>query len=98
MAAVIGLGVGLPAVLAAATGSLAKPHNDGWAYSLIAERFARTGIITLVSWNHPFSVGQEVLLGPPGRSIVPQQLLVVVLAAAGLVATFLLLRTTLSPR
>lgn len=88
----------VPAALAAATGNLAIPHNDGWAYSLIAARFARTGTITLVGWNNPFSVGQEVLLGPLGRSIVAQQLLVVVLAAAALVATSFLFRTTMSPR
>jgi hypothetical protein len=92
----IGLAVGFPAALAALSGNFAIPHNDAWAYSLIAERFARTGSITLVGWNRAFTLGQAVLLGPLGRSIVAQQLLVVVLAVLALGATFLLLRTMLS--
>lgn len=93
---VIGLAVGVPAALAALSGNIAIPHNDAWAYSLITERFGRTGSITLVGWNRAFTVGQAVLLGPLGRSIVAQQLLVVVLAASALAVTFLLLRTSLS--
>jgi hypothetical protein len=96
LAVVTGLAVGVPAALAAASGNLAIPHNDAWAYSLIAERFSRTGDITLVGWNRAFTIGQAVLLGPLGRSIIAQQLLVIVLAATALGATFLLLRTTLS--
>ena len=97
LATIIGLSVAMPTVLAAVTGNLAIPHNDAWAYSLIAERFARTGVIRLVGWNHPFSVGQAVVLGPLGSSIVAQQVFVAVLAVAALVATFVLLSASLSP-
>jgi Dolichyl-phosphate-mannose-protein mannosyltransferase len=96
LVAVIGLSVILPTVLAALTGNLAIPHNDAWAYSLIAEHFARTGVIRLVGWNNPFSVGQAVVLGPLGTAIVAQQLFVAVLAVVALGATFLLLSSYLS--
>ena len=96
--AVIGLAVVLPAGLAAASGNLAIPHNDSWAYSLIAEHFARTGAIRLVGANRAFIVGQVVVLGPLGRSIVAQQVFVVILAAAALALTFALLRLALPAR
>jgi len=97
LVAIIGVCVAMPTVLAAVTGNLAIPHNDAWAYSLITERFAKTGAIRLVGWNHPFSVGQVVALGPLGSSIVTQQLFVAVVAMAALGATFVLLSTAMSP-
>jgi len=92
----VGAGVGIPVLLAALSGNLAIPHNDGFAYSLIARKFAETGSIHLVGWTEPFSVSQEVTLGPLGSSLVLQQLFVAVLAAMALIATYWVLRSGLS--
>lgn len=96
LAVVIALTVGVPALLAGVSGSLAIPHNDSWAYSLIAQRFAGSGSITLVGANRAFLLGQVVLLAPFGTSILAEQVGVAVLAAVAIAATFLLLRTAMS--
>ena len=90
--AVILASVALPATLAWATGSLAIPHNDAWSHSKIAMTFARTGDIHLLGWNRTGLLGQVVVLGPLGGSIVAQQLFVAALACVGLVATFFFLQ------
>ncbi len=72
------IGVLLPVTVAALSGNLAIPHNDGWAYSRIAETFGRTGRIELVGWNRSTLLGQVVPLGPLARSIVAQQLFIAV--------------------
>jgi hypothetical protein len=43
--------VAWPVFLAVLTGSLAIPHNDAWAHSLIAQHFARSGSFELIGWN-----------------------------------------------
>ena len=91
LAALSALAVGAPLLVSWATGSLAIPHNDAWAYSRIAETFGSTGHIHLVGWNRPFLVGQVVPLGPLGRSVTAQHVLVAALAVVGLVATYVLL-------
>ncbi|MDM7886467.1 hypothetical protein QUG92_15260 [Curtobacterium sp. RHCKG23] len=72
------IGVLLPVTVAALSGNLAIPHNDGWAYSRIAETFGRTGRVELVGWNRSTLLGQVVPLGPLARSIVAQQLFIAV--------------------
>jgi hypothetical protein len=86
------LGVALPLVAASATGSLDIPHNDDWAYSRIAETFGRTGHVELVGWNRMFLLGQVVVLGPLGRSVVAQHLFVACTGALALGATYAFLR------
>lgn len=83
--------VGVPVGLAAATGSLSIPHNDGWSHSKIAQVFATTYHFELLGWNRTALVGQVVVLGPLGRSIIAQQLFVACLAVLALVATYLFL-------
>jgi hypothetical protein len=95
---VIAVAVVLPVVMAALSGNLAIPHDDAWAYSKIAQSFARTGNVSLVGWNAMFAVGQVVALGPLGKSIVAQQVFIALLAAGSIVATFALLRLSLPPR
>jgi len=90
--------VGLPGLAAALTGDLTIPHDDAFAYSRIAETFARTGSFRLVGWNHPFSFSQEVSLGPLASSLVVQQLLALVLAVVALVVTYAFLRAFLSEK
>ncbi|WP_172798290.1 glycosyltransferase family 39 protein [Mycobacterium sp. GA-1285] len=91
MAGILCFCIGWPVFLAVFTGSLEIPHNDAWAYSLIAERHARSGSIELVGWNRAALIGQIVILGPLGQSIVAQQLFVAALATCGLLATYGLL-------
>ena len=91
VAGVLCLCVGWPVLLAVLTGSLAIPHNDSWAYSLIAQHYARSGSVDLIGWPNMGLVGQIIVLGPLGGSIIVQQLFVAVLAAVGLLATYGLL-------
>jgi hypothetical protein len=88
VAGLICLCVGWPALLAVLTGSLGIPHNDGWAYSLIAQHYAQTGSFDLLGWGEMGLAGQIVVLGPLGTSIIVQQLFVAVLAVVGLLATY----------
>ncbi len=88
LSVILGAAVGVPILLAVITGSLAIPHNDAWSHSKIAEEFATTGSIDLVGWNRTALIGQVVILGPLGDSIVAQQLLVVALSLVGLAATY----------
>lgn len=94
---VIAIAVVAPLVVAAATGNLSIPHNDGWAYSRVALVFARTGHYEQFGWGSPFSVTQEITLAPLYTSLVGQQLSVVVSALVSVVATWVLLREMTSP-
>jgi hypothetical protein len=91
------IGAVLPAVVAGVTGNLAIPHNDAWSYSRIAAHFGETGRIELLGWNRAALVGQFVVLGPLARSVVVQQLFVVVLSGVLLVSAHALLRPRLGP-
>jgi hypothetical protein len=88
---VLGMTIGVPFLLAFVTGSVAIPHNDAWAYSRIAETFARGEGLQLLGWNRVFLLGQVVLFGQ-SPSIAGQHATVNVLAAGGLVAVFFLLK------
>lgn len=80
--------VGLPVALAWFTGSLGIPHNDAWSHAVIAQTYARTGDIELVGWNRTGLLGQIVVLGPLGASVVAQHLFIAILACIGLLATY----------
>lgn len=88
----------VPAGLALVTGSLSIPHNDAWSHSLIAQHFARTGRLELVGWNRPALVGQVVLFGPLGASVLAQQVGVLLLGALGLAAGYGWLAPRVGPR
>lgn len=88
VAGVLCLCVGWPVLLAVLTGSLAIPHNDAWAHSLIAQHYARRGSVELVGWNRSALVGQIIVLGPLGSSIIVQQLFIAVLASVGLLTIY----------
>jgi hypothetical protein len=88
---ILGITIGIPFVLAFVTGSLAIPHNDAWAYSRIAQAFARGEGFHLVGWNRVFLLGQVVLFGQC-PSIAGQHATVGAVAGCGLVAVFVLLR------
>lgn len=84
-------GVVLPVVVAALTGNLAIPHNDSWSQSLITRTFADTGQLRLVNWNDMTLIGQVVMLGPLGSSIVIQNLAVALLSLATLYLAYRLI-------
>ena len=86
--------VGVPLLLSIITGAWAIPHNDAWSHSKIAEIFAETGRVELVGWNRSALVGQIVVLGPLGGSIIAQHLAVAMWAAVALTSIYLIL----SPR
>ena len=88
----------LPVLVSALSGNLAIPHNDAWSMSRIAQTFARTGRIRLLNWNDMNLIGQVVMLGPLGSSIVVQQLAVAVLSLLCLFCVYCLLAMSLSPR
>lgn len=92
------LGVLLPLVLSAWTGSLSIPHNDTWAFSRSAQIFAHTGVFHLFNWNDMALVGAFAPLGPLGSSIVVQQLYMAVLALLALGAFFALARGMIGAR
>ena len=58
------------------TGSWWIPHNDDWAFTKIAERFARTGDTSLAGWNNMSVVGQVFILGPLGTSALARHVFV----------------------
>ena len=74
------LGVLIPLGFAIATGNIAIPHNDSWSYSRTAEIFAHSWTIHLVDWANMTLIGQVVMLGPLGSSIVVQQITVALLS------------------
>ena len=92
------VGVGLPVVAAALSGDLTIPHNDGWSMSRIAETFAHTGQIHLLNWNDMNLIGQVVLLGPLGSSLVVQQVTAAALSAVCLFCVYRLLAVSLTTR
>lgn len=95
---VLALTVGVPVVLAIATGAIAIPHNDAWSHSRIAQAFAAGDGFQLVGWNRTALVGQVVVLGPLGATITAQQLSVAVWAVVGLLATYGFLSARVSAR
>lgn len=92
------IGVAAPLVVAGISGNLSIPHNDAWSYSRIAEHFGETGRIRLLGWNRSALVGQVVVLGPLGRSLVAQQVVVALLGAVLLVCVHALLSPRVGPR
>lgn len=95
---VLAVTVGLPLVLAVATGAIAIPHNDAWSHSRIAQAFAEGSGFQLVGWNRTALVGQVVVLGPLGSTITAQQVSIAVWAVVGLLATYAFLAARLSAR
>lgn len=92
------VGTLLPVFFAGVSGNLSIPHNDGWAYSRIAQTFAITGRIELLGWNRSALVGQFVPLGPLGKSVLAQQAFVAGLSVLLLVAVHELILPRLGRR
>ncbi|MGH3610703.1 MAG: glycosyltransferase family 39 protein, partial [Pseudonocardiaceae bacterium] len=83
---------------AALSGNLTIPHNDAWAMSRITQTFASTGQIRLLNWNHMNLIGQVVMLGPLGSSLVVQQIAVAALSLVCLGCVYRLLALSLTTR
>lgn len=92
------VGIAAPLAVAGLSGNLSIPHNDAWSYSRIAEHFAETGRIRLLGWNRSALLGQVVVLGPLGRSLVAQQVFVAVLGAVLLFCVHEILAPRVGPR
>lgn len=100
LAAVVGFCVGLPVASAIATGSIAIPHNDDWAFFRILFHLAETGDLQLVGWNEMMFFGQLVWALPLAW-VVGENLAAVtganaVVSAVGLVLTYKLARRFVS--
>ena len=78
--------------ISALGGGLPIPHNDGWAYSKVAEGFAQDLDFSLVGWNRPGLVGQVLLAAPAtvilSDAVVAQHLTVWVLAVLLVLAVY----------
>jgi hypothetical protein len=86
-------------VIAAVHGALGAARNDDWAYYRITYRLAAGGGFHLDGWTQTMLIGQSVLAWPIvkifGPNIAPLQIEVAVLGAAGLWATWMVIRSFL---
>jgi hypothetical protein len=64
LVALIMVGVGLPTLVAAKSGSFVIPHEDDWAYRRVALALYHTGHYQLVGWGPMTLVGQMVFVQP----------------------------------
>ncbi len=86
--------------LARAHGALGVARNDDWAYYRVVFDYSRTGRLRLVNWGQMTLVGQIFLgaavMAVVGRSMTTLQVMVAVMGAVAVTATYILLRTFLS--
>ncbi len=89
------LGVAAPLAMAVAAGAIGVPSNDEWVYAIGADSLYRTGTITMPS-HTASAVGQIVLAQPllwlAGGASWAHSAFGLVMAAIGIVATYLLAR------
>jgi hypothetical protein len=96
------LGVGLPTLVAAKSGSFVIPHEDDWAYRRVALALYHTGHYQLVGWGPMTLVGQMVFVQPflwvaRGRAWALGTS-TVVLAAVAIASSYWLARTVVARR
>jgi hypothetical protein len=93
---IVVVAVGGPLASGIATGAIAIPHNDDWAFSRIAFGLADHGELNLVGWNQMTLVGHLLwaipFLAVFGTSLETLHAAQAVAAAAGLVLAFFVLR------
>ena len=101
VAALLVVGVAVPAVVALAGGALLIPHNDDFAYRRAAQSWFETGEIRLTGWSVMTLVGQlaftlpfQWLLGGSPWAFAAAGL---ALASIGLAAGYALARRLLAP-
>ena len=87
---IVVVAVGGPLASGIATGAIAIPHNDDWAFSRIALGLADHGELNLVGWNQMTLVGHLLwaipFLAVFGTSLETLHAAQAVAAAAGLVS------------
>lgn len=87
------------ALLALRGGALGIPRHDDWAFEQVAAGFAQHHGIALNGWEQMFFLGQVLIAWPvlalTGGSITALQLLVVLMGAASLVLSYVLVRAFL---
>jgi hypothetical protein len=96
MCGILAVGVGLPLLSAFATGAIAIPHNDDWAFSRVALTLSETGELRLVGWGQMSLVG-HVLWAQPflavfGESQQVLHLSQALAAGTGLVLAYFVVR------
>ncbi|HYA44097.1 MAG TPA: hypothetical protein VED59_00700, partial [Acidimicrobiales bacterium] len=100
MAGLLGVGIGLPAVLAVQTHAFGIPRNDDWAYRVDLWRFVDTGRVSLAGWGAMTLVGQVLWAAPFALLFGTQAWIpgvaVALVSAAGLVAAYVLARPLLT--
>jgi hypothetical protein len=105
VAAIIGLlviGVGMPALLAFASGAAAIPHNDDWSYRRVALTLYEHGRLEYDGWGLATMLGivlpVQPLLWLTGGAGWAFGLLTAAFATVGTVAAYLLVRRLLPPQ
>ena len=99
---ILGFCIGLPLLSAIATGSIAIPHNDDWAFFRILFHLKETGDLQLVGWNEMMFLGQ-LLWALPIASVFGDNIGVVtavnaLISAFGLILTYLLAKRFVAAR
>jgi hypothetical protein len=96
----LAVGVGIPLLIATATGAIAIPHNDDWAYSRVALTLASEHKLRLVGWNQTNLIGHIIWAQPFlaifGHSQPVLHAAQALAAATGLVTAYFVLRRFLS--
>ncbi len=98
----VSVGVALPVVIAAASGSLVVPHNDDFNYRRVALDLYHDGKIQLTGWTVMSLIGQLLLIQPflwlSGGAPWAFGILTSIVAFIGIVASYVLVRSILSAR
>ncbi len=91
---------GVYVAITASHGALGASRNDDWVYFRTAYRLAEDGVFAADPWSIAMLVGMVFLARPViavfGSEIVPLQIMVATMAAVGLWAAYLVVRSVLS--
>ncbi len=99
VAALLAVGIAVPAVIAAWLGAFDIPRNDSWSYRRVLWEFVGTGHVRLVGWSGMTMVGQVFWTAPfveiLGKGQWVPGAAVAVASAIGLVCAYSLARSLL---
>ena len=102
VAALLAVGIAVPAAIAAWLGAFDIPRNDSWSYRRVLWEFVGTGHVRLVGWSGMTMVGQVFWTAPfveiLGKGQWVPGAAVAVASAIGLVCAYSLARSLLPPR
>jgi hypothetical protein len=99
VAALLAVGIAVPAAIAAWLGAFDIPRNDSWSYRRVLWEFVGTGHVRLVGWSGMTMVGQVFWTAPfveiLGKSQWVPGAAVAVASAIGLICAYSLARSLL---